>query len=352
LSPCFCTLYSNNSPLLITIRDYITTRCNNRLAYLVITGCTIVVQVIWLMIKVSLFVSAKTQLKIKERQILSKMHFKPQGSSAVVELHKLTLIWLKMAALSMALLLLLCTVPGIARPSVASGLGNLTRPKHVAPPDLSRDHPPEPCCHPKCNWRECYTWKQKPCPCCKGCFILPKLFIPQPGTGMCKYPPFMFHHMCWDGRPKEEKWTKARCLKMKTFRTGFGPFKKVIRKEVPCHDGRMGDFVGTYLCPSTATTPRPTRDPTVSCKLKKECSGDGECFECTDRCWIRGPGYTCYRLPTTTTRGRRRRTRPATTTTVEPFYTKMVTSAAATTSPTVAISVLLVGAISTLICIF
>ena len=90
LSPCFCTLYSNNSPLLITIRDYITTRCNNRLAYLVITGCTIVVQVIWLMIKVSLFVSAKTQLKIKERQILSKMHFKPQGSSAVVELHKLT----------------------------------------------------------------------------------------------------------------------------------------------------------------------------------------------------------------------------------------------------------------------
>ena len=41
-------------------------------------------------IKVSLFVSAKNRLKIKERQILSKMHFKPLGSSAVDELHKLT----------------------------------------------------------------------------------------------------------------------------------------------------------------------------------------------------------------------------------------------------------------------
>ena len=38
----------------------------------------------------SLFVSARIRLKIKERQILSKMHFKPIGSSAVVELHKLT----------------------------------------------------------------------------------------------------------------------------------------------------------------------------------------------------------------------------------------------------------------------
>ena len=43
------------------------------------------------MISGSLFVSARIRLKIKERQILSKMHFKPIGSSAVVELHKLTL---------------------------------------------------------------------------------------------------------------------------------------------------------------------------------------------------------------------------------------------------------------------
>ena len=42
------------------------------------------------MISGSLFVSARIRLKIKERQILSKMHFKPIGSSAVVELHKLT----------------------------------------------------------------------------------------------------------------------------------------------------------------------------------------------------------------------------------------------------------------------
>ena len=48
-----------------------------------------------------------------------------------------------------------------------------------------------------------------------------------------------------------------------------------------------------------------------------------------------------------TTRYRRRRTRRATTVTLKPFYTGMVT--AATTSPKVAISVLLVGAISTLI---
>ena len=48
-----------------------------------------------------------------------------------------------------------------------------------------------------------------------------------------------------------------------------------------------------------------------------------------------------------TTRTRRRRTRRATTVTLKPFYTGMVT--AATTSPKVAISVLLVGAISTLI---
>ena len=43
-----------------------------------------------IMIWASLFVSARNWLKIKERQILSKMHFKPIGSSAVVELHKLT----------------------------------------------------------------------------------------------------------------------------------------------------------------------------------------------------------------------------------------------------------------------
>ena len=35
-------------------------------------------------------VSARNRLKIKERQIFSKMHFKPLGSSAVDELHKLT----------------------------------------------------------------------------------------------------------------------------------------------------------------------------------------------------------------------------------------------------------------------
>ena len=98
-----------------------------------------------------------------------------------------------------------------------------------------------------------------------------------------------------------------------------------------------------------------SRDQREWCKRTELCHG--ECYKCHFCMYVmrqRGynmTGYECYKLPTTRKR-RTRRTTPATTTTVEPFYTRMVTSAAATTSPTVAISVLLVGAISTLICIF
>ena len=113
-----------------------------------------------------------------------------------------------------------------------------------------------------------------------------------------------------------------------------------------------------HVAPPNLSRDHPTSERTPVyewCKRTELCHG--ECYKCHFCMYVmRQRGYNmtgdeCYKLPTTRKR-RTRRTTPATTTTVEPFYTRMVTSAAATTSPTVAISVLLVGAISTLICIF